>query len=382
MKGKTILTLLLAISSALSAQDSIKTNKKNDYKWYLSVSGGAQMLFSSDVENLDFAKRITPAVSLTAGKWFSPLWGARLQIGGYSLNGYSTTEGLYLADPLDNGLVFGDNDPVRNEVDVYPDGAYRHYLRYINAHADLTLSLFNIFNKNNNSRWDIIPAIGIGYFGTFDHKGTPQVNSISTNYSLMGKFNACKGLDITLEISAAVLPGSFDGRITDKLYESTLSASVGLTYNFKACPKKKKKNAEEIRIIQIQLPGDTVTIEKIVTLEKGIKRSNFNLASIRFDLAKTSPKIGQEGQFVNISKYLTDNPEAKILIEGYGDRGTGSVETNLKISQQRAEAVKKILVNTYKVDETKIGVVGLGAELQPYETNDWNRSVIVTVVEE
>ena len=355
--------------------------------WYVGISGGAQVLFSSDAENLKFSERLTPSVSLTFGKWFSPIVGARLQVGGYGLNGYSTTKGLYLADPLTDGFLYGNNDPVRNEATILPDGSYRHSLRYINAHIDLTLSMFNLFNKNNTSRWDIIPAVGIGYFGTFDYKGMPSVNSISTNFSILTNFAITETFDAHLEVASTVLPGSFDGRITDKLYESTLSLSLGVNYKFSTFKLSKKKNgATEPQIVEriVHVVTDTVKIERerIVEVEKEIRRENFEIASIRFKYGKAYPNKGQEGQYINIQKYLAANPNARIKIEGYGDRKTGTTENNLKISQQRAENISEILVTEYNINEERVEIIGIGSEVQPYSKNDWNRTVVVTVIEE
>ena len=95
--------------------------------WYIEVGAGALVLFSADASKLSFGGRITPSISVAGGKWFSPYWGTRVQVQGYSFNGNSTTNGLYLGNPLNNGLIYGSNDPVRSESVIRPDGSYRHY---------------------------------------------------------------------------------------------------------------------------------------------------------------------------------------------------------------------------------------------------------------
>jgi hypothetical protein len=189
---RKIIFIFIALLSVGFSAYSQEAKKEKD--WYIEAGGGAQLLFSSDASDLKFSKRITPAISLTGGKWFSPYWGVRLQIGGYSLNGNSSPFGLYLADPLGNGL-YGQNDPVRDHVKIRPDGSYRHYLRYVNAHVDFQLSLFNLIKgREHTSKWDIIPAVGIGYFRTFKYKGTPVTHNISNHVSVMGKYNVYKNL--------------------------------------------------------------------------------------------------------------------------------------------------------------------------------------------
>ena len=66
--------------------------------WYIEVGAGAQVLFSADASKLSFGDRITPSISVAGGKWFSPYWGTRVQVQGYSFNGNSTTNGLYLGN--------------------------------------------------------------------------------------------------------------------------------------------------------------------------------------------------------------------------------------------------------------------------------------------
>ncbi|MDR2962839.1 MAG: OmpA family protein [Bacteroidales bacterium] len=374
MNKLQIIAILLFLTGGLFAQEY-------NNGWHLRIGGGAQMLFSSDAQNLAFKNRLTPLLSLSGGKWISPVWGLRIQAEGYSLNGYSTTEGLYLADPLNNGLVYGNNDPVREYVTIRPDGSYRHYIRYANIHADLQLSVFNLFDSQKFHRWDIIPAVGFGYFHTFEYKGIPALNSISTNFSLMGKYSITKALDINLEVATTVLPDAFEGRISGKNYENTLGATIGLTYRFKSKKSVCQKQTARVEIRRdtitvIEYVHDTVEVEKIV--ERAVeKNAGFRLASIRFNLASEKPAAGQDIQYENIVNYLTTHPNAKIILEGYGDKGHGSDRENIRIAGVRAKNVQKLLIEKYTIDASRIEIKAIGSQEQPYEKGAWNRVVIV-----
>tara|TARA_R110000868_G_scaffold216416_7_gene466596 strand:+ start:17499 stop:19418 length:1920 start_codon:yes stop_codon:yes gene_type:complete len=72
------------------------------------------------------------------------------------------------------------------------------------------------------------------------------------------------------------------------------------------------------------------------------------------------------GALLDISKILKD-AIAPIKIVGHTD-SDGDDATNLKLSQQRADAVKDILINTYNVDENKLTTEGRG-ETQPIADN-------------
>lgn len=393
---------VMAIEDSKGKEQPEKSSIRDN--WYIEVGGGIQVLFSKDASILDFGKRITPSISITGGKWFSPYWGVRLQAQGYSFNGFSTTDGIYVGDPLNNGLIYGPNDPVRNEVVVRPDGSYRYYLRYMNIHADFQVSLANLIGGYKPERkWDIIPAVGFGYIHSFPYKGTSKVNSISTNFSLMGKYKLPKGFDVNMEIQTALMPDRFDGRIVGKSYENNCALTVGVTYHFKRrsfkqatikTPEKELKETlrEIIREeLQTQAPmvynrsgiKDTVIVTQEVSREVvKTKGKPFTLASILFDNGKADPQNGQDIQFVNIAEYMKKYPEAKIRLEGYADKQTGKPDANLQLSMRRAMKIRSLLINNYGINEKQIETQGIGINRQPYEENDWNRVVIVTVVDE
>ena len=188
-------------------QQAVQPNlSESEANWFLSVNGGAQILMSKDADYLVFSKRITPMVSISGGKWVSPFMGFRIKLQGLNLNGYSTAEGLYLAD-TSGSLLYGNNDPVREYVTINPDGSYHHYVRYVNSHIDLLLSMMNIFGGYNPERsFDILSSAGIGCMQVFEYKGIPRTNSISTNFSLTATSRISDSFNAHLEIQSAFFP--------------------------------------------------------------------------------------------------------------------------------------------------------------------------------
>ncbi|WP_455584084.1 OmpA family protein [Bacteroides sp.] len=408
IKNKLITLALLSFSVLASAQEMIKEDNGEKIipakaNWYIEVGGGAQVFFGRDASLIDFSDRITPSVTLTVGKWFSPYYGVRLQGGGYSLNGFSKAHGLYTGNILDNGNFFGPEDPVRGHVEVRPDGSYRYFLRYMNLHADFQFSLVNLFGGYRPERkWDIIPAVGLGYMHLFPYKGTSDENSLSANFSVMGKVKLPKGFDINLEVQSTVLPDRFDGRITDKACENSLVVGLGITYNFRYKGYKKnyikvpekdfyKTLSEYIqREIQQGLEDKTVerhttdTLTLVKTVEKTIKTRTepIRLASIRFSSEKYIPMDAQEVQFVNIAEYVNKHSNVSLLVEGYADRQTGPEDFNRKLSLQRAEKVRDILIEKYGIKADRIKIDAYGSSVQLYQHDSWNRVVVVTAIEE
>ena len=393
MKAKVITTLLLCMMGTFCMPVIARTDVQGDCHekdnrtinyWYVEGAAGVQTIFSSDACMLDFGKRLTPAYSLTFGKWVNPYIGFRLQTQGYALNGFSTPDGLYLGNPLSNGGIYGPKDPVMDEVNVNPDGTYRHYLRYVAAHVDIQFSLLNIIaGVNADRRWDVLPAIGLGYAHAFAYRGTVHTHSMINNFSLMGKFRIINCLDLNMEVQSALMPDHFDSRITGRMCEPTLGLTMGLTYRFRTkstpTPAVVYVPNEVIRVEHDTLVM-TRDVERIV--EKSPIGDVFTIGSVHFKIGKVLPIEGQEPQFVNVVKFLKENPKARIRLDGYADKETGTDEVNMELSVSRSTAIRSILINDYGVDAKRIEAQALGANAQPYDVNDHNRVVLIQAIVE
>lgn len=81
--------------------------------------------------------------------------------------------------------------------------------------------------------------------------------------------------------------------------------------------------------------------------------------------AKLKPE--SMGALLDVSKILKD-VTSPVKIIGHTD-ADGNDEANIKLSQQRADAVKDILINQYNIDESKLTTEGRG-ETQPLANNN------------
>jgi len=91
------------------------------------------------------------------------------------------------------------------------------------------------------------------------------------------------------------------------------------------------------------------------------------LGDVLFDVGKSTLKPGGVREVQKLATYLQQNPDRKVGIEGFTD-STGSEETNQRLSEQRASAVKMALVSA-GIDDSRITVTGFG-ESSPVATND------------
>ena len=92
-----------------------------------------------------------------------------------------------------------------------------------------------------------------------------------------------------------------------------------------------------------------------------------NINDVLFDFNKYTLKPGAREKMAKVSGILLAYPGLKLQLEGHTD-AIGSDDYNLKLSQQRADAVRDFLVEQ-GVATTNIAAVGLGKE-SPVASND------------
>ena len=80
-----------------------------------------------------------------------------------------------------------------------------------------------------------------------------------------------------------------------------------------------------------------------------------------------------------IASYLKKHSDAKVTIKGYASP-EGDLEKNKKLAAARAEAVKTLLVNRYKISADRIQAEGNGIG-DMFSEPDWNRVSIANIVE-
>ena len=105
--------------------------------------------------------------------------------------------------------------------------------------------------------------------------------------------------------------------------------------------------------------------------------------TILFTTGKSSIKDESTPVLVDIISILNEYPNANFTIEGHTD-SIGSVETNQKLSESRAQAVLKFLING-GINPSRLTAVGYG-ESKPIATNMYkdgrqkNRRVEINLV--
>ena len=400
MKAKVLMLALMgsfALSLGAQAQQEVATPNKSGHKtvfnrdrgcdhWFLEIQGGVGMLPFGEANNkAELKDRIYPIAQLGLGQWHEPWFATRVQIGGWNMKGFAI-------DP-----ATGANQAYNNLFGV--------------AHYDFMFDLVNYFAKYNAKRvFHIVPYVGLGagykhhtttggaFADVFD--ANKRVKDATTNdfgglvdAGIIFKFRLGRRVDLNLEAQMLATKTNMIGTSWTKQGADLMAfATAGLGFNLgkpewdvltpmdwglvndlngqinnlraeNAELSKRPAYCPECPEVQ---PAQTTTEVKTVV-------SNvvyFRIASAKID----------QNQYINIyntAKYALDN-NSKIYIVGYADEGTGTSNGNMAISERRAKAVAKALVEKYGVSEDMIEVDFKGDTVQPYETNEWNRVVIMT----
>ena len=98
---------------------------------------------------------------------------------------------------------------------------------------------------------------------------------------------------------------------------------------------------------------------------------------VTFRQGKSTIDALQMPSIEKLANVLKENSNAKVTISGYASP-EGNAEFNQKLSLKRAEAVKKILVKQYNIDESRIKTEGKGVG-SVFSNPDWNRVSICIV---
>ena len=104
--------------------------------------------------------------------------------------------------------------------------------------------------------------------------------------------------------------------------------------------------------------------------EEALRRDVF------FTIASVAIAKGEQQKVKEVADYLKENPNAKVEVTGYADRGTGNARINKSLSQRRAQAVYNSLTKTYGIDASRIKVDYKGDTIQPFATDVENRVAI------
>ncbi len=103
--------------------------------------------------------------------------------------------------------------------------------------------------------------------------------------------------------------------------------------------------------------------------------SKIAFASLEFENGKADILPLMHSDLDKLANFMIDHPDFSLNISGHTD-SQGSEDSNLRLSQARADAIKAYLMYQFKIDAARISAMGYGSS-RPLveETNDENRKL-------
>lgn len=369
MKKILMLLAFAGVASAASAQQASVTEVEvieiqDKYQvitnpfwdnWFISLGGGASVLFGHDDNAGKFGDRISPTLNVAVGKWFTPGLGLRLQYSGLQAKGFSYDKG--------GDYVVGN---------ITDGGYYKQKFDYMNFHGDVLFNLNALFGGYNSQRvYEIIPYLGAGFTHSYS---SPQREAFAVNAGIINRFRISNAVDINLELSAMGTENKFDGEVAGKHdFDGIVSATLGLTYKF---PKRGFDRPYPQIISELELRNMRQMMNDMaaanLSLQQQLADAQQPVAEVAEQVVVTEADIAPRTVFFEIGsavispreamnlKYLADKmqeyPNMTYTVYGYADSATGTPAFNQELSQKRAQAVVNVLEKQYGISANRLKV--------------------------
>lgn len=220
MKKFLIAGALCAMMIFPAAAQEVSARKGAPAKanWFVSAGFGGQVYLGDHDKQVEFGKRLSPALDIAVGKWFTPSIGVRLMYSGLSAKGAT------------QGDIHSTGEVVPGEK-----GGTGYWLKYqkfneFSLSAEVMFNLNNAFAGYREERvWSCCPYVGVGYARVTDK---PVANSYLIRGGLFNSFRVAKAWAVNLDLRACYLDDGFDGEVGGRSGDGLLTATVGVTYRF------------------------------------------------------------------------------------------------------------------------------------------------------
>ena len=386
MKFKSILlSSLLALGcTAASAQEAKTVNVFNPHG-YLQVQIGGQ----ETLGEIGFGDLLSPNVQVGYGYNFNKVVGARV-----SLNAWQSKAGQeflgqtykwkwnYVAPMVDatfnlSNLFCGFNPNRLVNVGVFAgiganiawgnDEAHTAQSNMNTAYTNLINSAYGTTTPEANKVAKSDPALSY----LWDGSKVRLTGRVGANVD----FRVSERVSLGLEVSANTLNDRYNSKKagnSDWYFNALVGAkfTLGKSYTTKTVPAPKPVEKIIERIIEKPAPAPAPKTEtKQEAVEENFRRDIF------FPIGNSNIAKSQTTKIAEIVTFMKENPDAKITLTGYADKGTGSAAFNDKIAARRAQTVYNTLA-AKGVAKSRMIKKSMGSRVQPFEENDMNRVTI------
>lgn len=364
---KKIFTLFAGLMAAatLSAQTVLESKTFDNV--YIGINGG----LATKATGHAWLKDMNPNVGLRIGRNFTPVFGLAAESNVYFKNTNGHTTGTVV-----NGM---------------------------NTSLLGTTNLTNLFGGYNGEPrlFELTALYGLGWGHVFGHPTKAyKADMLTSKAAFDFGFNLGQKKAWQLYIEPAMiwaLNGNGYQGVKYDVNRASFQLNVGLVYKFKNSNGSHNfvvaelRDQAEIDILNNKindLRGELASKDdEIADMDRQIAELKQQLADCQnqtttacerllpvviFRQGKSTIDRAQYASIELIAKYMKDNQDAKVEIKGYASP-EGSAKFNQKLSQARANAVKKALVKRYNISADRIEAKGMGATNKLSERVEFNR---------
>ncbi len=282
-----------------------------------------------------------------------------------------------------NQLIIG--GPMRDKWNIYAKlGIGVNYFRTAMREqgTDNYLTVDDIFGgggaggyPTNYSDWNGTDYLVIGYNRENPAEEVKRKSHVVIPIGLGVDYRISKSFDVGFETTLRnLVSDDLDIDMTGADNDSYMYAAVSLTYKI---GKKDKRHAswtykdfnlsyerdrsrdplaqklDSLRqeLANLAANDSVVSDTTVIQTERIIKKESF-ASSVFFDFDKSVITSRAHRSLANVARFMRNNPEARILVQGYCD-DRGSYEYNVPLSERRCKSVVDVLTKDYGIDASR-----------------------------
>ena len=363
MKKITLLASLCAmfVAPSLFAQeaqeiqyveDASQGYLMNSFKdnWFITAEGGVNVYFSKFDAHRKFQDRFAPNAGLYVGKWFTPVWGARIGVDFLSNKGLGDKNAKDIL--LDKGLV---------------DGYYKTRHNHIGPAFDVMANLTNLFCGYKPSRiYNFVLYAGAGGYWTMAKEYTNGKDNgykdsgdkvLTFRAGFINSFNVSKQVQLSLDLRASAIDGIPDYSGGQNRTYLDVQAYLGLTYLFNqrewkhpvvpVCPPAENCDALRARLAAADARIADLEQQLRDCLNRPVEVKEVEaapLATIYYPIGRYNLTREDRNVLGAIAEVMKSNTDKHYVLTGWADNYTGSDKVNIRLRHNRVNGVYNNLV--------------------------------------
>ncbi len=357
--------------------------------WFVSLSGGVNS-YDAEANGIydNLVDRAEWSLRTSVGKWVSPIWGYRLQMGMGNLSAHYLTckGGIYnIQDShIDHNVMPEGMKPYLTEKDGIT--WYHRKFFYMDWSFNFMTDAVKWFTQKEKPMGIILSA-GPGFAHGFASRGSSSSNSFLFNAGIMLRVNVHKNWDVFAEAQGNIVDESFDNHVggtenkRNRTVEGYAGLHVGVSYKFGG---RKFARYAKVHPVTYETIRQTYLATSMETAKEAGGLTETEAVTpfvVRFFIDKYNIEEDQKLNINRIARYLKSHPDTQLEMTGYADKETAYPAYNMKLSERRVKTVRNYLVKECGIEANRLIIKAKGDTERAYhEDYRWNRAVVMRII--